>query len=230
MQRRRLSLALAAAAIALVALPSSSRAEVPNALIVLEVAAGTPGSDPKAAAPPRLVLLKDGQVFVGGTGRLEAGKLDKPAQQALRRSADVVRKAAGRDGVLAFPGEATRTMRLRLPEEDKPEITVTGDPAAAAADQAPVAAALAHLLRFDHESLQPYKPASYALSAREERLTGGCRAWGFAVPLEQAVAAPVMVAGAEADGWPSGAWPASVCAGDKHYVVTLRPLLPGEQP
>jgi len=231
MHRTRLSLALAAAAIALVVLPSPSRAgEIPNALIVLEVAPGTPGSDPKAVAPPRLVLLEDGQVFVGGTGRLEAGKLEKPEQQALRRSADVVRKAAGGDGVFAFPGEGTRSVYLRLPEKDKPPITITGDPDAAAPDQAPVAAALAQMLRFDHPSLQPYKPASYALSAREERLSGGCRAWGFAVPLEQAAAAPVVVSGAEADGWPSGAWPASVCAGDKHYVVTLRPLLPGEQP
>ena len=30
--------------------------------------------------------------------------------------------------------------------------------------------------------------------------------------------------------WPTGAAPASVCVGDKTYVVTLRPLLPGETP
>ena len=35
---------------------------------------------------------------------------------------------------------------------------------------------------------------------------------------------------AEAEGWPTGALPASVCAGDKRVSVTLRPLLPDEQP
>ena len=30
--------------------------------------------------------------------------------------------------------------------------------------------------------------------------------------------------------WPTGALPACVCADDRRYAVTLRPLLPGEQP
>ena len=40
----------------------------------------------------------------------------------------------------------------------------------------------------------------------------------------------MAVAAADAIGWPTGALPASVCAGDKRFVVTLRPLLPGERP
>ena len=39
-----------------------------------------------------------------------------------------------------------------------------------------------------------------------------------------------LVTPAEAAAWPTGAMPASVCSGDRRYVVTLRPLLPGEQP
>jgi hypothetical protein len=221
-------------------------AEIPNAVIVLEVPPQAPGSDPKAAAPPRFVLLKDGQVFVGGTGRLAAGKLDKAEQQALRRSVETVRKAAGKSGALAFGNDVgAAAMRLRLPD-DRAEIMISGDPAAVVVASAarraasaavapppvpaPVAAALLQLLRFDHASLQPYRPASYALAAREQRLTGGCRPWSFVFPIQQVVTAPVAISAAEAEGWPTGSWPASVCVGDKRYVVELRPLLPGEQP
>ena len=103
-------------------------AEIPNASIVLEVPPQAPGSDPKAAAPPRFVLLKDGQVFVGGTGRLAAGKLDKAEQQALRRSVETVRKAAGKSGALVFGNDVgAPAMRLRLPD-DRAEITISGDP------------------------------------------------------------------------------------------------------
>ena len=59
---------------------------------------------------------------------------------------------------------------------------------------------------------------------------GGCRAWSFSLPLAQALAAPRFLAAAEALGWPTGAMPASVCADDRRYAVTLRPLLPDERP
>jgi hypothetical protein len=44
------------------------------------------------------------------------------------------------------------------------------------------------------------------------------------------VFAPRILTAADFATWPTGAAPASVCAGDKSYVVTLRPLLPGEKP
>lgn len=210
-------------------MPTAHAAEVPGAVIVLEGGSGSPGSDPGSVAPPRLLLLEDGQVFVGGTGRLESAKLEKPEQQALRRSADAVRKAAGKGGQLDF-GSGAPVLILRLPEDGGGEIRITGDPAAATVAQQPAAAAVLRLLRFDHPGLRPYTPASYALSAREERLAGGCRPWAFAFPIEQALTVPRVVSAAEAEGWPTGAWPASVCLGDSRYVVTLRPLLPNEQP
>jgi hypothetical protein len=65
---------------------------------------------------------------------------------------------------------------------------------------------------------------------REARLVGGCRAWGFAFPIAQAQAGLQTVTAADAAGWPTGAVAASVCADDRRYAVTLRPLLPGERP
>ena len=60
----------------------------------------------------------------------------------------------------------------------------------------------------------------------------------FALPIAEALAGPHAVTAVEASGWPTGAVPASVCADDagpsasasRRYEVTLRPLLPGEQP
>lgn len=225
----------AAALLAIAALPPAFAAEVPDAAIVLETPPGTPGSDP-SSAPPRFVLLKDGQVFVGGTARLEAGRLEKKEASALLKRAEALRKLPGlslapdRGSTVSLGGEAARTMRLRLLEGRPLEVVATGDPAAAPPALAPLATLLADLLRFDHPSLRPYAPPSYAMNAREGRLIGGCRPWGFAFPIAEALAAPRTVSAAEASGWPTGAFPASVCADGRRYVVTLRPLLPGEQP
>ena len=213
---------LAAAAIPALAV------EIPGALVVLETAPGTPGSDP-SSAPPRFVLLKDGQVFVGGTARLEAGRLEKSEAQALRKRVDVVRKAAGRAGELVLGG-GERVCRLRLPQENPAVLTLSGDPETLPAPLSPAAEVVLELLRFHHPSLAPYAPSSYALSAREGKLGGGCRSWNFTFPIEQAVGQARLVPAAEATGWPIGGLPASVCSSDRRYVVTLRPLLPGEQP
>jgi hypothetical protein len=222
----------ASVAFALAAAGASASAQparaIPNAVLVVETSPGTPGSDP-AGAPPRLVLLKDGQVFVGGTGRLETGRLEKGEAQALRRSADAARKA-GRGGSLSLGGDERRAVRLGFPEDEPREVTITGDPAAAPPALQPVAAFLSQALAFEHPGLARYAPTGYALSAREGRLAGGCRPWRFAFAIEDALAAPRLVEAADAEGWPTGGWPASVCAGEKRYVVTLRPLLPGEQP
>jgi hypothetical protein len=200
----------------------AAASEIPGALIVLQAAPGTPGSDP-AAAPPRFVLLKDGQVFVGGTERLEAGRLDKAEVAAFQKRAEAVRKLPG------IGGDPDRTMRLWL-REGPVEVAATGDPAGAPAALAPLASLLSDLLAFHHPSLRPYAPASYAMTVREARLVGGCRSWGFTFPIAQALSGPRAVTAVEASSWPTGAVPASVCADDRRYAVTLRPLLPGEQP
>ena len=221
-------LGLAALALAHGRTPAAAL-EIPGAVIVLETAPGSPGSDP-SGAPPRFVLLKDGQVFVGGTGRLEAGRLEKGEASALLKRADAVRKLPGiSSSPVALGGDAARTTRLWL-LDGRVELIATGDPAEAPPELAPLASLLSDLLRFDHPSLRPYEPASYALTVREARLAGGCRAWGFALPIAQAQAGPRAVTAAEASGWPTGAVPASVCADDRRYAVTLRPLLPGERP
>ncbi len=204
-------------------------AEISGALIVLEVAPGTPGSEP-AGAPPRFVLLKDGQVFVGGTARIEVGRLERGELAALRKRAELARKAVGRNDQISLGGDRKKAFRLRLPGDRPVPLLISGDPAQAPPALAPVASLINELVDFYHPSLVPFVPASYSLTAREGQLVGGCRPWTFAVSIRRALESPQTVSAAEASGWPTGALPASVCADDRRYVVTLRPLLPGEQP
>jgi hypothetical protein len=228
--------AAAAGLLVLLAAPAVP-ADVPGAVIVLETPPGTPGSDP-AGAPPRFVLLKDGQVFVGGTSHVEAGRLEKGEAQALRKRAEQVRKLPGLSSPVALGGDATLSLRLRVLEGDPVEVVANGEPQAAPPALAPLAALLTDLLRFDHPSLRPYVPTSYAMTVREARVAGGCRRWDFAFPLAEALASPRAVTAAEASGWPTGAIPGFACLDDpgpstspgRRYVVTLRPLLPGERP
>jgi hypothetical protein len=203
--------------------------EIPGAVIVLEAAPGTPGSDP-AGAPPRFVLLKDGQVFVGGTSLVEAGRLEKSEAQALAKRAAALRKLPGMGAPVAFGGAPDRAYRLSVLEGDPLEIVATGDPARAPVATLPLATLVAELERFRHPTLRPYAPASYALSVREAKLAGGCRTWTLPVPLADALAGGRSVAALDAASWPTGALPASVCVDERRYSVTLRPLLPGEHP
>ena len=217
-------------ALLLAAAPALARAgEIPGALFVLEAAPATPGSD-ASGAPPRFVLLKDGQVFVAGTSLVETGRLEKGEAQALVKRAAAVRKLPGVSGPVTFGGAPERVARLRLLEDEPVEIVATGDTAQAPAGLAPLAAFIDDLLRFQHPSLRPYAAESYALAVHEARLPGGCRAWEFPLPIAQAAAGRHVVKAADAASWPTGALPASVCADDRRYAVTLRPLLPGEQP
>jgi hypothetical protein len=68
------------------------------------------------------------------------------------------------------------------------------------------------------------------LRVREEALPGGCRAWKLPFPPTEALDAARSVPASGLPDWPTGAVAASVCAGEKRYAVTLRPLLPGERP
>ena len=69
---------------------------------------------------------------------------------------------------------------------------------------------------------------------REGRLVGGCRPWGFTFPIAAALSAPAsrLARGGHglADRRGARLRLRRRRPGGKRYVVTLRPLLPGEQP
>lgn len=202
--------------------------EIPDAVVVLEsFTAALPGQVAESA-PPRFVLLEDGQVFVGGTSHVAAGRLAGRELKGLDKRLSEVRRSPGLAGALSL-GPGPKRHRLFLRKGRPLTMEITGDPARATAFL-PLAALMRDLLTFDHGSLRPWQAASYALSAREEKLVGGCRPWPFAEPVTSAIFAPRVVAASAVNGWPTGASPASVCAGDKSYAVTFRPLLPGERP
>jgi hypothetical protein len=216
-------------AAALLAATTAGAGEIPGAVLILETTPDTPGGD-ATAAPPRFVLLADAQVFVGGGARVESGRLEKREAQALVKRAEALRRLPGVGPDVAFGGRDDVAFRLRLLDGRPLEVRATGDPASAPAPLAPLAALASDLARFHHPSLRPYAPASYAMIVREARLVGGCREWTFPFPIASALSAPRSVPTSEVEGWPTGALPASVCADDKRYAVTLRPLLPGERP
>jgi hypothetical protein len=110
------------------------------------------------------------------------------------------------------------------------DLVMTGDPARAAAGLAPLVSLVQDLASFSHPSLRPWEPAQYAITAQEGTLAGGCRQWTLPVSPADAASGTRSIDAQAASGWPTGATPASVCAGEKRYVVALRPLLPGEKP
>ena len=219
----------AAAAIGLWMAAAGAAAEIPRAVVVLE--AGTPPRPGQVAegAPPRFVLLEDGQVFVGGTHGLVTTRLAGRELKDLERRLADIRKLPSLAGVVTVgPGKAVRHLLLR---KGRPlDMQIEGDLAAATPALQPLASLVLDLERFHHPGLRPYAPAQLALSAREGSLPGGCRSWTRPEPLAGSVFAPQAVSAADFGSWPTGAAAASVCAGDKKYVVTLRPLLPGEKP
>jgi len=221
--RRAAGLALCAAAGA----AASIAGEIPKAVVVLE-RLSAPAGDLGDPAPPRFVLLEDGQVFVGGSSQVLTARLAGADVKALERRIADVRKLPGLSGAVTIgPGEAKHRLLLR---RGRPiQMTITGDPEQAEALR-PLASLLVDLPRFHHPSLTLYVPAQYAMSAREGTLAGGCRPWPFTEPPARLAFAPRVVTAQEVRGWPTGAMPASVCANEKNYVVTLRPLLPGETP
>jgi hypothetical protein len=216
--------------LAVLAVPAAAApGEIPNAVVVLEVFGRVHPDDVPEAAPPRFVLLEDGQVFVGGTSRLVAGRLSPAEAKALDRRLAEVRKLPGLAGTVRLGGGEGR-QRLLLRRGRPLDMSVLGDPGQGAPAWRPLAALVEDLSRFDHPSLRPYAPSSFAVSARETALPGGCRSWPFKESPAESVFAPRALPGDSLRDWPTGASPASVCVGDKTYLVTFRPLLPGERP
>lgn len=204
-------------------------AETPEVLLTLEVSGPLPTGYVASALPPRFVLFEDGQVFVGGTSQLAAGRLDKAEVKAFEQRLAAVRKLPGLGGTIAFGGAPAPRGHLQAPKS-RLDVVTTGDPAAAPPGLRPLATLVRDLSSFHHPSLRPYEPAALLLSVKEGPLLGGCRPWSLPVPLAEALAGPRTVSASEAHDWPTGATPAAVCDGDRRFVVTLRPLLPGERP
>ncbi len=219
----------AALAAVLLAGAWSRAGELADAVLVLEVADSPLAGTVPAAAPRRFVLLADGQVFVGGTSRVAAGHLGKDEVKALEDRVALVRKLPGLGSSVSFGEPSTVRHRLQARKGKLLDVVATGDPANAPPGLQPLAALIKELAAYSHPSLRPYEPAHFALSAREGTVVGGCRPWRLPFPPADA-AAPRQVDAQIAIGWPTGATPASVCVGEKRYVVSLRPLLPGEKP
>jgi hypothetical protein len=204
--------------------------QLPSAQVILEVQLPMPPGFVAEAAPPRFVLLDDGQVFVGGTRSLSTVKLDGESRKAIERMVAEARKVPGLAGAITL-GPGDQRYRLFLKKGRAMDMQITGDPAKAPLAMQPLAALVQHLAGFVHDGLKPYVPTSYSMSAREGTLAGGCRRWRGEEPVSRAVFAPRVVPALEIKEreWPTGAAAASICEGGKRYVVTFRPLLPGEQ-
>lgn len=227
--QRAVFVVLLAAAAALPSGPPVSAAENPEAVLVLDVVAVSVPGRVWSAAPPRFALYDDGQVYVGGTSQVAAGRLEKPEMKAIDDQLALVRKLPGLGSSMTF-GEGGPRYRLQVRKGKPLDLVVTGDPAAAPPAMKPLAGLLTTLAAFEHASLRPYEPPNYALAAREAAMPGGCRAWAFPAALNDVVSGPRGVPQSAAADWPTGATPAAVCEGGKTYQVTLRPLLPGERP
>ena len=216
-------------AAALIAAASAAAAEIPKALVVLEAPRAPLPDQVPDAMPPRFVLLEDGQVFVGGTHGVATTRVADRERKDLEKRLEALRKHPALAGVVTI-GPGTEVRRLILRKGRPLEAKIEGDLDAPAPGLEPLARMVRELSNFNHPGLRPYTPVFFALSAKEGTLPGGCRRWTRFESLEDAVFAPRLVTAAEFPTWPTGAAPASVCAGDKRYVVTLRPMLPGETP
>ena len=225
--RRGLRLALVLAAAALAG-GAPAAAEIPNAVVGLEVLVPAQPGDVPASAPPRFVLMEDGTVFVGGTREVMTGRLESAEAKDLERRIAEVRKLPLTGVMMVGPGNERR--HLFLKKGRALDMVLNGDPSGPVASMRPLAALVEDLARFQHPSLRPYEPQSFAMSAREGSLAGGCRSWTFPERLSESVFAPRVVPAKGHGDWPTGASPASVCLDDKRYIVTFRPLLPGERP
>jgi hypothetical protein len=221
---RRGTLPLAAALI-LAFSPAAPAAPDPDFELVLERAIPLAPGDVPEGAPPTFVLLTNGQFYAGGSSEIIEGRLAGRDHKELRERVARVRKLKGLGATVEFgPGAE----RCRLTFGKGQEIIATGDPDQAPFGLRPLASLIETLSHFDDPSVRLYLPEHYRLIVRQGTLVGGCRSWTLSVPLIEALPAPRVVPAEQAAGWPTGVHAASVCAGDKTYVVALRPLLPWE--
>ncbi len=205
---------------------SARGGDLPGAQVLVESLTTTLPGQAADALPPRFALLENGQVLVGGTSAIYVGKLSGREVKDLEKRIEALRRLPGlASEVRLGPGPLRTSLKVR--KGQALEITATGAPESAPIGLQPLASLLADLLEFRHPSLQRYLPGTYVASAREGRLAGGCRTW----PAGEALPVVARVVSAEAfRTWPKGGNPAHVCDGGRNYLVTLRPLVPGEKP
>ncbi len=207
--------------------PPLAAAGPAEALVVLRVTPPSTLDRLYTSAPLRFALLKGGQFYIGGTTTMASGLLtDRERKDLEKRTKKVLKLKDVAAEVRLGPGE-TR-YELTLGDKTPRSFVAVGDPAAAPASLRELGSLIETLAAFDHVAIRPYAPQRFALSARVGGLPGGCRAWTFARSLEAVLAAPSVVSAGAARSWPWGVSAASVCHEGKRYVVTLRPLVPGE--
>jgi hypothetical protein len=117
------------AVLAMAMAASAAAAEIPRAVVVLESGTAPLPGQVAEAAPPRFVLLEDGQVFVGGTHGLFTTRLAGRELKDLDRRLSEIRKLPSLAGVVTVgPGKAVRHLLLR---KGRPlDMTIEGDLAA----------------------------------------------------------------------------------------------------
>jgi hypothetical protein len=226
--RARLATALAAALLVLGSL--SVRGDSDEMVVALYVSGPVePGVAPEAM-PPRFALMEDGTAYVGGTSAVAVRRLEKREIKDIEKDIDRIRKIPGLATRVDLGPGSDRSYRIVVRQGKPLDLTAVGDTGTASPAFSPIVSLIVRLADVSGREMPPYSPTSYLLSAREETLAGGCRRWTFPAPLAQVLAAPQVVAASAADSWPTGGTLASVCDGGKHYSVSLKPLLPGEQP
>src|SRR5260370_30099762 len=169
------------AAATLAAGQRNEAAEAPEVLLTLEVSGPLPTGYVASALPPRLVLLEDGQVFVGGTSQLAAGRLDKAEVKAFEQRLAALRKLPGLGRTIAFGGAPAPRSHLQAPKS-KLDVVPTGDSAAAPPGMRPVATLGPFLAWFPHPTSPPTMPAGFPPSAKKRPLPLACRPQPLPVP------------------------------------------------
>src|SRR5512134_1826624 len=99
---RRLTAASSLLAVATIVAGSARAAESEGVVFTLEAVELATAGHVSAAFPLRFALLADGQVFVGGTSRVLAGRLTKEETEILERRAGEVRKLPGLAATVSF--------------------------------------------------------------------------------------------------------------------------------
>ena len=185
-----------------------------------------PGRYPEGA-PPRFVLLEKGQFFVGGQRQVAGGSWTARSSRRSRRAwrgsggcrASARRsrsaRAAAATGCSCSASIRWRSRRPAIPR------------GRARAPAARVAAAGPRRLRSSLAALPAARlvPAGRAGRSPARRLPPV----ELRLPARGGRQRPRGPRRAGRD-WPHGVDAASICAGQQRYVVTLRPLLPGERP
>jgi len=217
---------LLAPAVLALALPATLRAGEPKVELMLERSLPLAAGQVAEAAPPTFVLLEDGTLYLGGSSEILEGRLEGRDLKDLRKLVNrLEKKMSGLGSEVAFGSGAGRS---RLTLKKGRQIVAIGDPERAPEALRPLASLVETLSWFDCPSCRLYAPERYRLLVKRGQLIGGCRPWTFPLSPVDALVTARVIRASEAAGWPTGIDPASVCVGDKTYVVALRPLLPWE--